>query len=292
MPLSSRDRAFLGDLTTTGWMQHFLTVASLKHQGAEPKAAEERLISAHNMGRNLAFSGRTSADLATELPARIQALATLRIFQEYVAAMETLGAFLRAIRLRGSGGLLYRNFEYRPGEVGLLFNEVLAARKRALNRFLNLPTLNTIRRIGGAELYKRVHRLLPFMRKRLREAAKMYTRPKGIRLVSLARAKKDVDVRHYVYVFVEIAPEHGQLQVMRAKPTILTAYNKLKHGFNATCVAQEYRAEARAARGIRALQISKDDSVVDGLGTQVELLGFIVRELARTLLDLDRLRLL
>ena len=69
-------------------------------------------------------------------------------------------------------------------------------------------------------------------------------------------------------------------------------YHKLKHGFNATCDYECYRLQARGGWGIKAVRVSKSDSIIDPMGRSVELIGFIERELARMVLDLDAAGLL
>jgi hypothetical protein len=225
------------------------------------------------------------------LDARVQSMATLRMVQEYVAAMETTGALLRAIRDRDRGGVLRLNHSYEPKQVLAFFNEIRDGRRRRLSHLLNWPTPASITRVGATELAARAQRTFPRMHMWLTGLADMYVKGKGFRIVDFSRMPKDRDPRSRTYVFVYVLAK-GERRPKLKKSIIVHALNKLKHGFNATADFEMYRSQRGGRRGIVALDVPRQMEVVNTLGQQVDLLGTLCREAARFTLDFDQARLI
>src|SRR5262249_45844883 len=147
----------------------------LKNSGANPRRVAEQIVERHNHPRNLLFADRTPMEVTEDLGARIQSTYVLRMVQEYVAAMESLGAFIRAVRCRADGGILYQHFEAWPKDVNTFFDEVRRARRVSLGTMLALPSLRALKARGPQDFYNRSRRLFPFIRARLSEVATMYS---------------------------------------------------------------------------------------------------------------------
>jgi hypothetical protein len=299
MQLSARDRAFLLDIAGTNYMHHLVATMALLGAGATPSSESEsdaapadQIRNQHNRPENLSFWSREPIPQENDLGARVQAMATLRIAQEYVAAMETTGALLRAIRDRARGGGVMRlNHSYVVGDVRAFFAEVRASRRTMLGSLLNWPGPAKIARRGTAELTARAHRTYPKIHAWLTRLADMYVKGTGFRLVHFNRMPKDCDPRSRTYVFVYVLGE-GERRSKLRKSMIVHAFNKLKHGFNATADFEMYRRHLGARRGIVALEIPKRMHTVNTLGQQVDLLGTLCREAARFTLDFDQAGLL
>jgi hypothetical protein len=128
---------------------------------------------------------------------------------------------------------------------------------------------------------------------RLKDVARIYSRPSRVPDFAIGRVKAGIDARHYVYVFTSVR-EEGVLvgSTRQLRRVHVHVYNKLKHGFNATCSRFLYHSKPRAGMGLRGVAIEKSNEVVDRFGKAIDLMGFIQREFARILLDADERQLL
>ena len=279
------------DVAGTNWMQHFATTASLVQVGSNPSVVVGSIAKRHNMAKNLAFWSREPLTNEDILQAQVQSIIALRVVQEYIAAMETTGALLRAIRDRSRGGVMRLNHGYNVEDLRTFFGEIRASRRHGLPRLLNWPTPSRIARAGHRDLAARAQRTFPKMRSWLIDLATMYVKGKSFRLVDLGRRRRSRDSRDYAYVFVHVL-EKGEKRPRGKASVIVQALNKLKHGFNATVLHELYRTERGALRGLVAVEIPKRWPTINAAGLQVDLLSVICREAARFTLDFDEAGLL
>ncbi len=160
----------------------------------EDHRREDEFFEQHLSGGALLHTttARILADaLASETNNDERARISLRIFSEYVNALETLGAWGWAIRNRHASRLLLDAFlSYAPGDVKDFF-KLVSSHTGELTDLLRLPPTQTITdafRMGGmphASLlgdFERVH-------KNLTQAAQHYFRPDELFLVNYNKAK-------------------------------------------------------------------------------------------------------
>jgi hypothetical protein len=287
MGMSARDRAFLTDVATTNWMQHFVASGALVSMGARPTDVAHT-IKKHHDGE-LAFFSRSPLNYRV-LRAQVQSLGTLRIVQEYVAAMETAGALFRAIHGReGIGGILRSNHRCRPRDVREYFAGIRKAKRRSSARQLNWPALPAITRAGSPDLSARARSLYPWLGDRIKSLADGYVTGKPFQLARLNRAAAGGrDPRSYTYAFVYVLEKGEKRREHDASIIVQGGLNKLKHGFNATVNYPLWREIRGARNGITALVVPKVWPVVNKLGQQVMLVGIMSREAARLTLDMEK----
>lgn len=244
-----------------------------------------------NLDANREFFSRDASSDETVLHAKIQAIATLRIVQEYVAGMETAGALLRAIHGRTSlGGIMRANHRSEARDVRAFLLDVLAEKRMTVHRLLAWPSLSELTG-ADAEMRERARRLYPWLRQRIRELAKLYVGGKPFRLTRLERPSRGRDPRRYAYIFVYVL-NHGEARPQRQASVIVQGLNKLKHGFNATANLEEYRVRRGARGGVVAMVIPRAWPAINHLGQQSDLLSVMCREIARFTLDCDTAGLL
>jgi len=296
MDLSQLDRAFLKDVATTNWLHHFIVAAGLKRTGAE-SAGDQRptvlssVVERHNLSRNLALFDRDPLVLDDELAAKAQSLAMIRLFQERVAALETLGILLLALSQRDRLGVFKTYFTHRPGKVESLFRGVARSQENSLCVVARWPAIDLILTAENFPGRSRFERLVPKLESWVHQAAEAYVRPQNLSLGTLGHLSPGYDPRGSVFVIV------GEEVVWKDTPDvrsslIVKAYNKVKHGFNATTEFRAYEAAASSGATAIVLEIPKSQEVADQFGKDIDLSGVLCRELARMTLELDDFNLL
>lgn len=291
MPLSPLDRAFLEDIAETNWLHHFVAASSFIRSGAvSPDQADadtlESIVGRHNMDRNLKFLGRPPMAKSSDLVARVQSVAALRLFQERTAAMESLGALLWALSFGPDGGIAIAHYEHKPRHVADVFRRLLENPIEEPGQVLGWPTLDQIRTVVAPEDFVRFERLRPWMGARLREVAAAYLRPQGVRAMRLGEIPDGYDPRSSVFVVLwhesrrRIGPEV-------ADSVIVKAYNMVKHGFNATALFAAYASAAASGDTAIVIEIPKSWELVNRFGQEIDLCCVLYREFARMSLELD-----
>jgi hypothetical protein len=148
-------------------------------------------------------------------------LLALRVFAEYVSALETMGAWGWAIRNRSEAPLLVDAFlSYSPSDV-LGFYELAAAHSGELRELLNLPPTQEITdafRKGGmphAGLLSDFFKL----ERNLKTASEHYFHPQEIFLTTYNKAKHGAPILHDSKLdtgdFLLMAPERDAAQTDR-----------------------------------------------------------------------------
>jgi hypothetical protein len=267
-------------------MQHFVAADALVKVGNNPIETASSIARRHNADENLAFFSRQPLAEAGDLPAQVQAMAALRIVHEYVAAIETTGALLRAIRDRAHGGVLRLNHHYHVEDIREFYSDVRAGSRRGRARLLNWPTMARMH-TASADLAARAHRTFPWFKARLVQMAGIYVGGRPFRAVNLGSRRRRKDPRNYVYIFVDVL-EKNEPPPASTSSLIVRALNKLKHGFNATASFGTYGTIRGARKGLIALEVPKAWFAVNQMGQQVDLFSVIAREAARFTLDFDR----
>lgn len=291
MPLSLLDRAFLTDIATTNWMQHFVAVAALKRTGAETASDPDALVLSslvdrHNMDRNLTFWDRPPLELSEMLTAQVQSLVMLRVFQERIAATEDLGALLVALGRRRQLGIAQGHLEHSVKQITKLYARLLESTPEQVWELIGWPGPDQLPSSMPANIAERHRRLAPWISDRLPEIAAAYLRPKGLSLGTLGHIENDYDPRGSVFV---ILCHESRWREGRELDTdlIVDAYNRVKHGFNATAVFKDYEAAAAAGPTAIVLEVSKSEHMVQRFGQEIDGVGVMCRELARMTLELD-----
>lgn len=291
MPLTPLDRAFLTDMTTTNWMHHFIVAAALTRTGAEVPGDEANLVltslvERHNLVRNRIFLGREPLLVTDTLAAQVQSIAMLRIFQERIAAFESLGVLLVALVQRESLGIAQSHYEHTPRQISALFERIAKASSTDLWDLLDWPDSNGPMTGSAAGFIERYRRLLPWYGARVLEVARAYLRPEQLSLGTLGHIEGTYDPRSSVFVI--LYHENRWKEGRELDPRlIIKAYNMVKHGFNATAVFKEYEAAAAAGPTAIVLEIPRSNTVVQQFGQEIDLASVLSRELARMALDLD-----
>lgn len=291
MPLDALDRAFLADIAATNWMQHFVVVAALKRTGAEtPIDPDARVLKSivdrHNLEQNLAFWRRDKLELTEPLAAQVQSLVMLRVFQERIAATEDLGALLVALGRRSQLGIAQGHIEHSPRQITKSYARLLDSSPDEIRVLLGWPAVEQLPRSMPELTAERHRRLAPWIASRLKEVASAYLRPDGLSLGRLGHPDNEYDPRGSVFVL--LCHEARWREGRELHPELIVeAYNKVKHGFNATTVFKHYESAAAAGQTAIVLEIPKSESIVQRFGQEIDLIGVLCRELARMTLELD-----
>ncbi len=289
MTLSNDDKAFIRERIAITWANHFIVTSALVKIGHRPWNVGREIVARNNLPRNRQFFDLPRMRNSRELRARVQGMVALRIWQEYVAAMENAGAFLRAIGLRNDGGVMWRNFKYEVSDVRMFYRTIARRRSMDATSVLGLPSVAALRaQECPAKLWQRAERVYPWASRTLRAVARTYVRTALVRPVKLVSRVSRTDPRNHVYVFVDVPAADGEVRKARRerRGVVEVGMNKLKHGCNAT-TAQPPWANAHAGRGIWAIPISTKWETIRRLGTSSDLMGALCRELGRLVLDLD-----
>ncbi len=291
MRLGDMDRAFLVDVASVNWLHHFVTAASLLRAGAERTADSEHPIldsiaERHNVPENRTFFGRGQVEVDEQLVAQVQALTMLRIFQERIAAMETLGTLLVALGQRVSVGVAYAHYTLKPGRIGRRYREIVESPGDPFWRAIGWPSVEDVRTCGDSELVARCERLYPKLQGWISDVASVYAKPRELSLGRLGHPCAGYDPRGSV--FVVLYPE-GYWKAGRELDweLLIKAYNMVKHGFNATAVFQTYEQAAASGETAIVLEVKKANVDVQESCKQIDLLGVTCRELARMTLEFD-----
>lgn len=182
----------------------------------EDRAREEAFLDQYVEGGALLHTTTATALLAAlddETDEGQRMRLALRIFAEYVNALETLGAWGWAIRNRASSRLLLDAFlSYAPGDV-TSFYKIAASHTGELTTLLRLPPTQTItdefrsRGVPHAQLLADLHRA----EANIGQAARQYFAPDQLFLTNYNKAKHGApilrDSRVAAGEFYVIAPE-------------------------------------------------------------------------------------
>lgn len=291
MRLSPMDRAFLTDIATYNWLHHFVVAAGLVRAGAEDLADGDHplldsILARHNMPENLALWERAEMPLNTALAAHVQALMAIRVFQERVSAIETLGTLLVALGRRRQLGVAQAHFTMDPGRISKYLRGVVEAPTEPFWRRIDWPSLEAVAHSGDGAFHARCERVYPKFQDWITQLAEAYAGAKKLSLGSLGHPSEGYDPR--TSVFVILHPERFWKEGSESDWELLKkAYNMVKHAFNATTVYEAYEEAAKAGPTAIVLEIPKRNEVVQQFGKEVDLMGVLAREIARMTLELD-----
>jgi hypothetical protein len=228
MALADHDRVFLKDYVQCNWMQRILTARALFEAGTTERADSSALAP-----MRLTNPRKNDAELLEIMEnvnerARVQAVLTVRVFGEFFGALEDAGAFLRAIRVRQTGGILQNNFEYAPSQVRSFYEEIRRARgPRGAWALLRFPDLRHTRRLRGIPLYDDLRTLQPRGGKVMRQAATTYLVFPKSQLLPINTGRLHKHWNRLVHILVGMGAP-----VRKTRGLLEITHNKIKHGFN------------------------------------------------------------
>lgn len=286
MPLSQQDRLFLQDAIQFAWLSRIVTAHALAHGGAHPmsSALGDKAFKAYFPDEPAGQIKKRVLD--SRIGASVQAAMTVRIFAEFVGALEDTGAFVRAIRLRSQGGILRNNFSYDVRKIPGFYRCVFKIEQPTLSRIIGTPSPAQFRRYRGAALYRELQQQHVGMARQIRQAAKNYLTLGRSRVYKLNTGRLRDDWRSNVHVVVAIR-DSALPTPKRDKGILVVTYDKIKHGFNVLQHVNEYVRLPRRPDAIEVVKLPLRWDSVSKLLTNIERLGVLRSRIAGLLLKLD-----
>lgn len=220
------DKLFLTEYVNNIFMSHIMTAIALYSSG-EP----ESLTMSAGLLRK--FSDGLSDDVAFKVsqelndPVRVHNLIIPKLFAEYVATMEDVGALVFAIKNRNDS-IFKRYYKSEPKDVTHLYESIKD--DDYINKVLLIPSIDELKRAkqaididGFATSYENITNALKVL-------AKEYTT-----LGQHLNAKKAIEdgdsrIEDALFVILRVIPKNSN-GVVATKGVFPRAYNKIKHRF-------------------------------------------------------------
>lgn len=220
--------------------------------------------------------------------ARVQGIMLARISAEFAATLEETGAFVRAVKLRGHGGILRNNFDYQVRDVRDFFEQVHAVDQPTLTKLLRFPNPLHLMRYRGTDLFRDAREQHESSARRVKQAATNYLKLGKERILKLNTGRLRPDWRNNIHVLVDMRPSKLPLaSTKRGKGVFVRAYDKVKHGFNVLESVSEYVKLPRNPDSIEVVKILNSSDNVVKLLKQIETLAILKARLAGLTLRLD-----
>lgn len=290
--MDALDRAFLRDVVQFTYLNRIATITAL-HRSLRAGAAELDDIALETAA--LIEPGVPPEPLRARLAhpgdaARVERILCAKIFAEFIAACEDLGAFGYAVRERASRGIFRTYFDSLTRDVDAFFRAILRynAPKAAavtLEAMLNLPAPATLAgRLPDAVLAD----LAQSYREQalsLHAIARLYRYP-GVQAGPLGPASPPhPDWPRDVNVLLGVVPA-DEPRLRGSGGILVRAYNKLKHRFTVTEHLPDYYDPA-ASELVDYGRFSQDPTVVATYMRRAAAVAGATAEIAAIVSQLD-----
>lgn len=233
-PLQAKDRVFLRDFTEYSYLNHYMAALSFWQLAS---CAAKYAVIAH---RDLELiDDQTARERASQLgtATRIQRIAVLRIYAEYVAACEDFGALMFAIRNRRRGDMFCifeRYIKSTTADVGNFYDYSIKEKAADLDVLLRLPKLEKVRKLlphdDATDIEKHYHAFADD----IRGIAEKYRLIASNAVAAAGDVNKlDSNWCNDAWLVLDLVPRESNPTRPGSSRLMTEAYNKIKHRFSA-----------------------------------------------------------
>ena len=284
--MNAQDRAFLQDSISLNYMNRLTTVFILYEALVQGESELESiaLFCDQCYRSSDPDDARIAGIKARGDAVRVKHIICAKIYQEFMASIEDIGALGSAIQNRFNDGIFARYLNSQTGEVGRFFDMILAADvpnhpNVTIESLLHLPSVASISSQLPSEKVPEFQESYRNQATNLYNIAKIYrgdTKPMTIHAASddispLSPSPEDINI------LLSVTPSGEPLSQQSA---MVRAFNKIKHRFMLTERLNDY-VDPLASDQVEYGRFSFDavhhykDQLIGIVGTMIELVAIV-----------------
>lgn len=226
--MTEKDLFFLHNFINFVYMNHYVVAVSLLQTAISPEGVAIEVHEKLQMAsRDEAV--KMSESLATG--ARVQDIIVPRLYAEYAASIEDLGALLSSISYRGKDlteGIMVRYLNSQVREVGDFFDKVIEYPDENFGNLLKLPQLDLLQ---DKELKATIESQYDYFSESILELARQYRTIYDVLELDSDNKESPYFPNNHLFVLTGIKNKSEFLKTNKKRGTMANTFNKIKHRF-------------------------------------------------------------